>query len=61
MVEGERLASKLLWADLLGTKLRQVEVPLIQGKTISVVCNELGTTETSSGMYVSFQFSVLIR
>ena len=35
------------------TKLRQVEVLLAQGNTITVACKEAGTTEQSSAMNAS--------
>ena len=34
------------------TKLRQVEDPLAQGKTIAVACKEVETTDKNSGMNV---------
>ena len=41
------MARKRLGAELIVTKLRQIEVLQAQGKTIAVACKEAGTTEQS--------------
>ena len=47
------MARKRLSAEQIVTKLRQIEVPQAQGKTIAAACKEAGTTEQSSEMNVS--------